>query len=130
MRCLAALILSGCCSAVSLAGDRPPPPALAEGTPVAVRSVTALPTAAEQAARAAELQDRITQRAAKEARDRQARIAARRSAGISLMRPVYGPDLGLLADPHLWHVDPGVPALRVPGTVAAGLVPLPTPHTR
>jgi hypothetical protein len=127
MRCLAALILSGCCSAVSLAGEQPPPPALAQ---VSVETLRVTPTAAERAAQTALLQERITQRAAKEGRERQVRIAARRATGINLLRPVYQPDLGLLGNAHLYHVDPGVPANRLPGTVAAGLVPLPTPSAR
>ncbi len=127
MRCLAALILSGCCSAVSLAGDQPPPPALVE---VSSKTLHVIPTAAERAAQTAVLQERITQRAAKEGRERQVRIAARRAAGISLLRPYYQPDRGLLGNPHLYHEDPGISTYRQPETVAAGLAPLPTPMAR
>ncbi|MDZ4684878.1 MAG: hypothetical protein SH850_07275 [Planctomycetaceae bacterium] len=48
------------------------------------------------------------ERAAAEARARQARMKNRRDAGVSLARPTFHGSRALLDDPRLYRIDPGI----------------------
>ncbi|HUQ72460.1 MAG TPA: hypothetical protein VM165_23230, partial [Planctomycetaceae bacterium] len=48
------------------------------------------------------------ERAASEARARQARMRTRRDAGVSLVRPTFHGHRALLDDPRLYRIDPGI----------------------
>lgn len=101
----------------------PPPEESPEPVPVLISPQRSRPSAEPSLA-----QQRVHARAAQEARERKARIEQRRY-GVAPGTSAFFPGSGPLANPSLFHTDPGIRVAFRPITLS-GLEPLPSVRPR